>query len=314
MDWIPMDLRTGRCAWLLALAVLVATAAVGCGSSGPAIRIDGSSTVFPISQAAAELFGDLQPGVRVSVTQSGTSAGMGKFLLGEVDICDASRPIKESEIADATAAGVEFVEFTVGQDGLAVVANPQNDWCDSLTVEQLKAIWRPEAEGEVLSWSQVNADWPDVPLKLFGPGTASGTFEYFTEAIMGEKHASRPDYTPSENDNMLVRGVAGEKGGLGYFGYAYYAENQDKLKLIAVDGGDGPVLPSEEAVKTGAYRPLSRPLFIYVNKARLQQPELAAFVEFYVENADQLALDAKYVPISAEVRSQTLQQIKAVMP
>jgi phosphate transport system substrate-binding protein len=290
------------------------TPAAGGGSDSAAltgsIRIDGSSTVYPVSQAAAESFGDEQPRVKISVSQSGTSAGMGKFLLGEIDICDASRPIKDSEIEQAKAAGIEFVEFTVALDGLAVVVNPQNDWCDTLTVDQLKTIWRPEADGTVTNWNQIESSWPDVPLKLYGPGTASGTFEYFTEVICGEKKASRPDYQPSENDNMLVRGVAGEKGGLGYFGYAYFAENQDKLKLIAVDDGEGAVKPSPATVKDGSYKPLSRPIFIYVNKKLLSRPEGAAFVRFYVDHAAELATDAQYVAVSPEIAARNQDRLK----
>jgi phosphate transport system substrate-binding protein len=271
------------------------------------IRIDGSSTVFPISEAVAEAFGDEQPDVRVPVSQNGTSAGMGKFLLKENDICDASRPIKDEEKQRAKDAGIEYVEFIVAYDGLAVVVNPENDWCDSITVEELKRIWRPEADGDILTWSQVNADWPDEPLKLFGPGTASGTFDYFTEVVCGEAKASRPDYTASEDDNMLVRGVVGEKGALGYFGYAYYAQNADKLKLVAVDGGKGPIKPSEETVLDGSYTPLSRPLYIYVNKASLQRPEVTAFVKFYLENAAELSKEVGYVPVPEDVAAQNLQ-------
>jgi phosphate transport system substrate-binding protein len=277
--------------------------ATGCSDSRN-IRIDGSSTVFPISEAVAEAFADVQPNVRVPVSQNGTSAGMGKFLLGENDICDASRPIKEEEKKRAAEAGIEYVEFTVAFDGLAVLVNPQNDWCDSITVGELKAIWRPEADGVVEKWSQVNEQWPDVPLKLFGPGTASGTFEYFTEAVCGEAKASRADYTKSENDNMLVRGVADEKGALGYFGYAYYEQNKEKLKLLAVDGGDGPVKPSTEAVLEGTYKPLSRPLFIYVNKSSLKRPEVADFVKFYLDHAAELAQDVGYVPVTDEIAKQ----------
>jgi len=305
--------------WLV-LVVCLAGWLAGCGKSSTsdnqsgstenlsgAIRIDGSSTVYPVSSAAAEIFGDEHPGMRISVSLSGTSAGMGKFLLEEIDICDASRPIKDRERAKAKEAGIEFVEFIVGQDGLAVVANPANDWCDALTVEQLKTIWRPEATETVMKWSDVNADWPDQEFKLYGPGTASGTFEYFTGAIVGKKNSSRPDYEKSEDDNILVRGVASDKGGLGYFGYAYYAENKEKLKLIAVDGGNGPVQPSEATIIDGSYKPLSRPLFIYVNLASMKRPEVAAFVKYYVENASDLAQEAQYVAASAETQANNLE-------
>lgn len=280
--------------------------------SGP-IRIDGSSTVFPISSVAAEIFGDEHPGMSISVGLSGTSAGMGKFLLEEIDICNASRPIKDQEKSLAKENGIEYVEFIVGQDGLVVVANPENDWCDVLTVEQLKAIWRPEATETVTKWSDVNPDWPDQEFKLYGPGTASGTFEYFTEAIVGKKNSSRSDYEKNEDDNILVRGVAGDKGGLGYFGYAYYAANQGKLKLLAVDDGEGPVLPSETTIVDGSYKPLSRPLFIYVNKESLKRPEVAAFVKYYIENAAELAEEAQYVAPSPETQANNLELLKTAL-
>ncbi len=277
------------------------------------IRIDGSSTVFPISAVASELFAEEQPDVTVSVSVSGTSSGMGKFLLEEIDICDASRGIKDSEVEKARDSGIDFVEFTVALDGIAVVANPANDWVDTMTVAQLKTIWQPEATGEITNWNQVNPAWPDIEFKLYGPGTASGTFEYFTEVINGKKKASRSDYNPSENDNMLVRGVAGDKGGLGYFGLAYYLENAEKLKLIAVDGGNGPVQPSDETVKNGTYAPLSRPLFIYVNAKLLQRPEGQAFVRFYLENAADLAVKAKYVAAPEDVLNNNLELMQAAL-
>lgn len=307
-------------AFLATLAISI----VGCGSpdagsSGEdgalsgTIRIDGSSTVFPISAVAAELFEEENPGVSVSVSQSGTSSGMGKFLLKEIDICDASRPIKDSEIEKAKEAGIEFLEFTVALDGIAVVVNPQNDWCDEITVEQLKTLWEPEADGTIMQWSQVNSDWPEEDFKLYGPGTASGTFEYFTEAICHTKKASRPDYTPSENDNMLVRGVAGDKGALGYFGLAYYEENAEQLKLLGVDGGDGPIKPSEETVKDGRYAPLSRPLFIYVNTASLKRPEIAAFLKFYLDNAADMSVKAKYVEATEAVLDANREALKTAL-
>jgi len=274
-------------------------AIAGCTQSdGPtieAIRIDGSSTVFPISAVASERFAAEHPGVKVPVKQSGTSSGMSKFLLREIDICDASRQIKEVELEKAAGAGIEVLEFVVALDGIAVTVHPENDWVDMLTIEQLKALWKPEATDQVTKWSQINPQWPDEKLKLYGPGTASGTFEYFTKEINGKKKASRSDYTASENDNTLVRGVSGDKGALGYFGLAYYLENTDKLKLLAIDGGDGPVKPNVETVKNGSYRPLSRPLYIYVNKELLDRPEGREFVEFYLEHASEMAAQAKYV-------------------
>jgi phosphate transport system substrate-binding protein len=309
--WNPAWRRIAPLVALLAFAIGCSkpTSPSGTGEKALSgnIRIDGSSTVFPISEAVAEAFGDEEPDVRVPVSQNGTSAGMGKFLLKENDICDASRPIKDEEKQRAKEAGIDYVEFIVAYDGLAVVVNPENDWCDSVTVEELKRIWRPEAEGEVTTWNQINPDWPEEPLKLFGPGTASGTFDYFTEVVCGEAKASRPDYTASEDDNMLVRGVVGEKGGLGYFGYAYYSQNSDKLKLVAVDGGDGPVKPSDKTVLDGSYTPLSRPLYIYVNKASLQRPEVTAFVKFYLENAAELSKEVGYVSVPEDVAARNLQ-------
>lgn len=272
------------------------------GGSGT-ILIDGSSTVYPISQAVSEEFSKSHS-TKVPVGLSGTSGGFKQFSLGEIDICDASRPIKETEIEKCKETGIEYIELAVAIDGLAVVAHPENDWCDCITVEQLKTMWSPEANGVVMNWSDVNPDWPDEPLKLFGAGTDSGTFDYFTEVICGEEGASRPDYQPSENDNMLVRGVAAEKGGLGYFGYAYYAQNKEILKLLAVDDGSGCVAPDDKTVRDGSYKPLSRPLFIYVRKDSLRRPEVVEFVKFYLENAQQLSAEVGYVPVSDEVARQ----------
>lgn len=279
-----------------------------------AIRIDGSSTVYPISQAAAEYFGERHPRVRLSVSRSGTTAGMDKFLLGEADVCSASRRMTVAERAKAETRGKQILEFVVAMDGLAIVANPDNDWCDVVTVEQLKAIWRPEAEGEITHWSQLDARWADVPLRLFGPGTASGTFEYFTTAICGEKKASRSDYQRSEDDNMLVRGVAGERGGMAYFGLAYYLENRDQLKLLAVDAGNGPVSPSEETVRDGRYVPLSRPLYLYVSQAALARAEVAAFVRTYVENSSDFATQCQYVSVSDDQRRRNQELLATALP
>ncbi len=278
-----------------------------------AVRIHGSSTVFPVSQAVAEEFSEVSPKVKVSVGSAGTSGGMKKFVAGEIDICDASRKMKETEHEKCVAAEIEFIEFTVAIDGLSVVVNPKNDWVDCLTVEQLKTIWRPESGETVMKWSDVNPEWPEEPLKLYGPGTDSGTFDYFTKAINGEERASRADYTASENDNQLVRGVASDKGGLGYFGYAYYAENKDQLKLLAVDGGGGCVAPDETTVRDGSYKPLSRPLFIYVRKSSLKRPEMLAFVKFYLEHVGRLAGDVGYVPVSDEVAKQNKELLKTAL-
>ena len=221
--------------------------------------------------------------------------------------------MKETEHEQCAAAKIEFIELTVAIDGLSVVVNPGNDWVDCLTVDQLKTIWRPESGETVMKWSDVNSEWPDEPLKLYGPGTDSGTFDYFTKAINGEERASRADYTASENDNQLVRGVASDKGGLGYFGYAYYAENKDQLKLLAVDGGEGCVSPDDSTVRDGSYKPLSRSLYIYVRKSSLERPEMKAFVEFYLENVGRLAKDVGYVPVSDETAMQNKELYKTAL-
>lgn len=260
------------------------------------IEIDGSSTVYPISEAIAEEFRTEAPDVRVTIGVSGTGGGFKKFSRGETVISDASRPIKEKEAQACQENGIEYVELEVAYDGLAVIANPQNDWCDHLTIEELKKIWQPEAQDVVKNWNQVRDGFPDAPINLFGPGTASGTFDYFTEAIVGESGKSRGDYMPSEDDHVLVQGVAGDKNALAFFGLAYFEENADKLKLIAVDGGEGPVKPSLETVMNGTYKPLSRPLFIYVNSEGAKRPEVVKFVEFYLSNAAHIAEDVGYVP------------------
>jgi phosphate transport system substrate-binding protein len=270
------------------------------GCSKQSVQVDGSSTVYPITEAVAEEFKREQPGVRVTVGFAGTSGGMKKFVAGEIDICNASRPIKETERNDCKTNGIEFVEFQVAYDGLSVTVNPQNDWCDCLTVEQLKALWQPEST--VQKWSDLKPEWPNERIQLYGAGTDSGTFEYFTEVIVGEPRKSRSDYSANEDDNVLVTGVAESKYALGYFGYAYYAENQDRLKLLGIDNGDGKCIqPSMETVRDGTYKPLSRPLFIYVNKKALERPELRAFTKYYVENAPKLAVERKYVAVPDDV-------------
>ena len=277
------------------------------------IRIDGSSTVLPISIAVAEEFRPIAPRVRTSVSARGTSGGMSAFIMGEIEICDASRPIKDSEREKCAEADIDFIELTIAFDGLAIVANPKNDWCNSLTVEQLRQLWQPEAEDTVMKWSDVDPDWPDEEFKLYGPGTSSGTFEYFTETICGEAGASRTDFQRNEDDNMLVRGVAGEDYSLCYFGFAYYAQNKSILKLIGVDSGSGPIQPSEDTVRDGSYKPLSRPLFIYVRKDALERPEVEAFVRFYLENAAALASFEQYVPVSEEVEERNWEVFEAAL-
>ena len=287
----------------------VAVAAVGCAIGAQTamaqsvIKIDGSSTVYPITEAVAEEFQKEQGGkVKVTVGVSGTGGGFKKFVRGETDISNASRPIKQSEMDEARKAGIEYIEIPVAFDALTVVVNPNNTWANQITVDELKKMWNPDAQGKVTTWKQVRAEWPDTPLKLYGPGGDSGTFEYFTEAVVGKAKASRGDYTASEDDNVLVQGVSGDKGALGYFGYAYFAENRDKLKAVPVVNKSGkPVAPSPEAVKDGSYNPLARPIFIYVNKKSLDsKPEVRQFVKFYLENGGDLTKEVKYVPLPDE--------------
>jgi phosphate transport system substrate-binding protein len=262
------------------------------------ILIDGSSTVAPITSAVAEEFQRENANIRVPVGISGTGGGFKKFCAGETDISDASRPIKEDESALCAENGIEYIEIPVAFDGMAVMVNPNNDFVDCLTVAELKTIWEPEAEGVIMNWNQVREGFPDLPLSLFGAGVDSGTYDYFTQAINGQEGASRGDFLPSEDDNVLVQGIAGDGNALGFFGLAYYEENQDKLKLLAVDGGDGCILPSAETVNDGSYQPLSRPIFIYVNRARIdEKPEIDSFVDFYLANAGELATEVGYIAL-----------------
>jgi len=274
------------------------------------ILVDGSSTVAPITMAVAEEFQKLYPQVRVPVGISGTGGGFKKFCAGETDITNASRPIKSSEVEACAKNNIEFIELLVAYDGLAVMVNPANDFVTCLTVEELKKIWEPDAEGKITNWSQVRAGFPDRPLTLYGPGVDSGTFDYFTEAIVGKAKASRGDYLPSEDDNVLVQGIAGDPNALGYFGLAYYEANKDKLKLVAIDAGDGKcVYPSLETVANGTYKPLSRPLFIYVNRARAdEKDEIDLFVRYYLENGRKVVTDVGYIPLPDNVYSQAIER------
>jgi phosphate transport system substrate-binding protein len=274
------------------------------------ILVDGSSTVAPITMAVAEEFQKLYPQVRVPVGISGTGGGFKKFCNGETDISDASRPIKQSEADTCAQNNIEYIELPIAFDGLAVMVHPSNDFVTCLTVEELKKIWEPEAEGKITNWSQVRPGFPDRPLTLYGPGVDSGTFDYFTEAIVGKAQASRGDFLPSEDDNVLVQGIAGDPNALGFFGLAYYEENKDKLKLVAIDAGDGNcVYPTLETVASGTYKPLSRPLFIYVNRARAdEKDEIGLFVKYYLENAKTLVLDVGYIPLTDELYSLALQR------
>jgi len=273
------------------------------------VKVDGSSTVFPITEAAAEEFQNQNPGVQVTVGVSGTGGGFKKFQVGEIDIADASRPIKDAEAEEAKKNNIDFIEIPVAYDGLSVVVNKENTWVDKLTVDELKKIWEPESK--VKLWSDVRPEWPQEEIKLYGPGTESGTFEYFTEAVVGEAKKSRADYTQSEDDNVLVQGISGDKNSLGYFGFAYYEENADKLKLVPIDSGDGKaVTPSIETIKDGSYKPLSRPLLIYVSKPSLQKPEVKAFVEFYLKNAPALVESVFYVPLEEAKYQEALSKLQ----
>ncbi len=263
------------------------------------VRVDGSSTVFPITEAVAEEFLSVQPRVRVTVGVSGTGGGFEKFLAGETDINDASRPIKGKEIAKATEAGVDFIELPVAFDGISVVVNPKNDWCDTITAEELKTIWHPDST--VKKWNDIRADWPDRKIKLYGPGVDSGTFDYFTEAINGKSQLCRSDFTASEDDNVLVQGIAGDLDALGFFGFAYYVENSTRVKAVGVDGGDGPVLPAIDSIANGTYAPLSRPIFIYVERKAADKPAVAEFVKFYLEAAPKLVAEVGYVALPEAV-------------
>ena len=264
------------------------------------IDADGSSTVGPLTTAAYEFFAERQPQVQVAVGTSGTGGGFEKFCNGETDIQNASRPIKDEEKAACAAKGITYTELTVATDALTVVVNKENTWAKCLTVEQLKKMWEPAAEGKVKSWKDVDPRFPDEPLALAGPGTDSGTFDYFTDEINGEEGASRKDYSASENDNDIVAAVAGAKGGLGYFGFTYFEENQDKLAAVEIDAGNGCVAPSVQTAQDGTYTPLSRPLFIYVKNESMKRPEVKAFVEFYATNINRIATDAKYIPLNSE--------------
>ena len=290
----------------LALVALLLWA-TGCAPTGEngqtglegAVRVDGSSTVFPITEAVAEEFRNVEPRVRVTAGISGTGGGFQKFSTGETDINDASRPIAASEAALAAENGIEYIELPVAFDGLSVIVNPANDFVDSLTVEELKRIWEPGSE--VRHWSDVRSGWPEREIHLYGPGTDSGTFDYFTLAIVGREGAIRPDFSASEDDNVLVQGTAGDRDALSFFGYGYYLENRERLKLVPIDGGDGPVIPSMETISDGTYQPLSRPIFLYVSTAAAARPEVEAFVRFYLSNASFLVGQVGYVPLPEQV-------------
>jgi len=276
------------------------------------VRIDGSSTVYPVTEAVAEDFQKAKKQqVKVTVGISGTGGGFKKFCRGETDISNASRPILKKEMEDCRTAGIEYFELPVAFDALTVVVNPKNAFVRQLTLAELKKMWEPAAQGKVTRWNQVNAQWPDQPMKLFGPGADSGTFDYFTEAVVGKSKASRGDFTASEDDNVLVQGVSRDVNGLGYFGFAYYIENQDKLKAVPIVNEKGrAVAPSMEAVEKGTYTPLARPIFIYVSAKSLAKPEVREFVEYYLKNGAKLAREVKYVPLPESAYRVALEHVQ----
>jgi len=276
------------------------------------IKIDGSSTVYPVTEAVAEEFQQAKRGgVRVTVGISGSGGGFKKFCRGETDISDASRPILAEEMEACRKNGIQYVELPVAFDALTVVINPRNTWAKTMSVAELKKIWEPGAQDKVTRWNQVRPDWPDAPLRLFGPGADSGTFDYFTEAIVGKAKASRGDYTASEDDNVLVQGIVADQYALGYFGYAYFEPNQGRMKAVAIDAGKGPpVKPSLETVLAGTYTPLSRPLFIYVSAKAADRPEVKEFVEFYLKNGAELAQQVKYVPLPGKAYPMALERFQ----
>ena len=264
------------------------------------VKVDGSSTVYPVTEAIAEEFRSVQPNVKVSIGISGTGGGFKKFSRGEIDISDASRPIKEKEIKACDENGISYVGLDVAYDGLAVIKHPENDWLDYITVDELNLIWRPESQKKLTHWNQIRDEWPNEEIHLYGPGTASGTYDYFAEVICGKKIGTRGDYTASEDDNVLVQGVSGDKYSLGFFGLAYYEYNKDKLSLVPVDNGNGPITPSSETVNNGTYSPLSRPIFIYISDEATKRKEVVEFVRFYLTEAINLVSDVGYVPLSVD--------------
>lgn len=310
--------------WIVLLAAISLTlfgfaCGGGTGTSGEAavIKVDGSSTVFPVTEAVAEEFQKEKGGrVKVTVGISGTGGGFKKFVRGEIDVADASRPILAEEMAQAKTNGVEFVELPIAFDALAVVVNPQNDWVTSMTIEELKKVWEPSAQGKITHWNHIRPEWPREKIALFGAGADSGTFDYFTEAIVGKAKASRGDYTASEDDNVLVQGVEGNKFALGYIPYAYFAPHSNRMKAVGIQWDKNKVkeavLPSPENVIAGTYNPLSRPLFIYVSKKSLDKPEVKEFVEFYLANVKTLATEVKYVPLTEPAYQMATARLKSL--
>ncbi len=295
---------------LIATMFLSASITVGVANASPIIKIDGSSTVFPITEAVAEDFQIAKRGaVRVTVGISGTGGGFKKFCRNEIDIVNASRPITQLEMDACKQEGVEYIEMPIAFDALTIVVNPKNTWSKTITVDELKRIWEPGAQGVIIHWNQINPAWPDKKIKLYGPGADSGTFEYFTEAIVGKAKSSRGDFTASEDDNVLVQGVASDIYALGFFGFAYYIENSNKINAVAVDSGNGGVIPSAATVENNSYKPLSRPIFIYVNAKSTEKPEINEFVNFYMKNAPELVTEVKYFPLSKEVYNLNIEHL-----
>lgn len=300
----------------LLLSALCGVALGGCGNSSdraanPVIKIDGSSTVFPIAEAVAEEFQLAADNrTRVTVGLSGTGGGFKKMCRGEIDIANASRPILAEEMEKCKAANVRYIELPVAFDAITVVVNPQNEWLQSLTIEDLKRMWEPAAQGKILKWNQIRPQWPDTKVMLFGPGADSGTFDYFTEAVTGKAKSSRGDFTASEDDNVLVQGVENNRNALGYFGYAYYASHKERMRVVPIDNGEGAVLPSIETVVDGTYQPMSRPLFVYVTEAAAQRPEIRAFIEFFMKESSALISEVGFVPLPDHAATQTLEHFQ----
>jgi phosphate transport system substrate-binding protein len=323
----PKRIKTTRLIAAALVLVLTITTLAGCGSTTAAttaksgsttaaataklagrIIVDGSSTVFPITEAMAEEFSKLYKDVQIPVGFSGTGGGFKKFTIGEIDISNASRPIKDSEKELAKTGNIEYVELKIAYDGLSVVVNKNNTWAKTITLAELKKIWAPDSK--VVKWSDVRTDWPAEKINLYGPGTDSGTFEYFTEAVNGKAGDTRKDFTPSEDDNVLVQGVAGDKYAMGYFGFAYYEENISKLNVVAIDNGKGAIIPTQVTIMDGTYAPLSRPLFMYVNKKSLARPEVKAFVEYFLTTGTKLIESVGYVPLKVAEYQTELVKIK----
>jgi phosphate transport system substrate-binding protein len=301
----------------LAAALLVGACGEGGGTEGPGltgdIRIDGSSTVYPVVEAMAEEFQVENRGVRVAVAFSGSGGGFKKFCAGETDANNASRPIKPEEELEALCepAGVEPVELRIAIDGLTILVHPENDWATCMTVEELRLVW--DQGSTVQRWNQVRPEWPNEPIRLFGPGADSGTFDYFTEEINGNVQQSRSDFTQSEDDNALVIGIAGDRYALGYFGYAYYVENRDKVKAIAIDDGDGCVEATDETINSGSYTPLSRPLYVYTSVQALERPQVAAFFRFFLEYVEYIVPEIGYVPLPADQLQASIDALEAAL-